>query len=209
MVRECFLANTGIQFYRESFKGIGLDPATLYPFVTPRSEPLKPFSSTVAELRASAHKAEATEATLTDEAQGSPIAASTFESEEDEELADAISPIYDQLKSSPGWWIVEILPLRHHVQDRKYLSSKPKPYWSYVFFSQGAFVFPLYVTHLGVIVPRINWSRPRRVPEPISERKEKILVHRSVKTRMEAEGLEGGKYTPRAKFEHLDFEWVD
>jgi hypothetical protein len=205
MVRECFLANTGIQFYRESFKGIGLDPATLYPFVTPRSEPLRPFSSTVAELRASAHKAEGTEATLTDdEAQGSPIAASTFESEEEEELADAISPIYDQLKLSRGWWIVEILPLRHHFQKDL---PWPKPYWSYVFF-QGPFVFPLYVTHLVVIVLRINWGRPRRVPEPISERKEKILVHRSVKTRMDAEGLEEGKYTPRAKFEHLDFEWV-
>ena len=34
-------------------------------------------------------------------------------------------------------------------------------------------------------------------------------MHRSVKTRMEAEGLEGGKYKPNAKFEHLDFEWED
>ena len=50
---------------------------------------------------------------------------------------------------------------------------------------------------------------PRRVPEPDGELQEKILVHRSVKTRMEAEGLEGGKYTPKAKFEHLNFEWVD
>jgi len=132
MIRECFDAHTGIQFHQESFKGIGIDPATLYPIVTPRSKPLKPFSSTVAELRASAHKAEATEATLTDEAQASPIAASTFESESEEDLADAISPIYDRLKLSPIWWILEILPLRHHVQDRKDLLWKP--YWSYVFF---------------------------------------------------------------------------
>ena len=76
-------------------------------------------------------------------------------------------------------------------------------------FSQGPFVFALYVTHLGVIVLRINLGRPRRVPEPVSEMEKKILVHRSVKTRMEAEGLEEGKYTPKAKFEHLDFEWVD
>ena len=123
MIRECFKANTGIQFYRESFKGIGLDPTTLYPIVTPRPEPLKPFSSTVSELRVSAHKAEATEATLTDEA-------STFQSEEDEELADSISPIYDQLKLSRAWWILEILPMRHHAQDRKDLEWKP--YWSYV-----------------------------------------------------------------------------
>jgi hypothetical protein len=60
-----------------------------------------------------------------------------------------------------------------------------------------------------VIILRINLGGPRRVPEPVTEREGKILVHRSVKTRMEAEGLEGGRYTPRAKFEHLDFEWVD
>ena len=63
-----------------------------------------------------------------------------------------------------------------------------------------------------MIVLRINWGRPRRVPDPVIEslrKDDKIRVHRSVRTRMEAEGLEGGKYTPRAKFEHMDFEWVD
>jgi len=184
MIRECFRVNTGIQFHLDSFKSIGLDPATLYPFfVTQRPKPLEPFPSTVAELRASAHKAEATEATLTDDAQVEAIAASTFQTEEDEELADAISPIYDELKLSRAWWILEILPIRHRVQDRKDMSWKR--YWS------------------------INWGRPREVPEPVGEMDEKIHVHRSVKTRMEAEGMEGGKYTPRAKFEHLDFDWVD
>ena len=145
MIRECFIANTGIQFHRESFKGIGLDPETLDPFVTPRSEPLKPSSSTITELRGSAHKAEATEATLTDEAQASPIAASSFQAEEDEELADAISPVYDQLKLSWAWWILEIIPLRHRVQDRKDMSWKP--YWMYVFFPDG----PLYSRFMSLI----------------------------------------------------------
>ena len=67
----------------------------------------------------------------------------------------------------------------------------------------------LYLPHLGMIVLRWNLGRPRRVPKPVRERNEKILVHRSVKTRMDAEGLEGGRYTPRAKFEQLNFEWVD
>jgi hypothetical protein len=207
MIRECFSAKTGIQFHRESFKGIGLDPDSLYPFVTPRSEPLKPLPSVVAELRESAHKAEATEATLTDEAQASPLAASTFQSEEEEELADAISPIYDQLKLSLGWWILEIIPMRHHVQDRKDLEWKP--YWSYVFFPTVP-SYPRSISLiLGVILLRLNLGRPRRVPEPGGELNKKIHVHRSVKTRMEAEGLEGGRYTPKAKFEDLDFEWVD
>jgi hypothetical protein len=135
MIRECFKARTGIQFHRDSFKSIGLDPDTLDPFVTPRSKPLEPYPSVVAELRASAHKAEATGATLTDEAQASPIAASTFQSEEDEELADAISPIYDELKLARGWWILEILPMRHRVQNRK--DTSWTPYWMYVFFLNG------------------------------------------------------------------------
>ena len=140
MIRECFNANTGIQFLYESFKGIGLDPATLYPVVTPRPDPLNPFSSTVTELRASAHKVEAAEATLTDEAQDSQLAASTFQSEEEEELADSISPIHDQSKLSWGWWINEIIPLHHHMQDREDLSWKT--YWSYVFFFPRSFCIP-------------------------------------------------------------------
>ena len=55
----------------------------------------------------------------------------------------------------------------------------------------------------------MNLGEPRRVPARAGERDKPILVHRSVKTRMEAEGLEGGRYTPRAKFEHLDFKWED
>ena len=55
----------------------------------------------------------------------------------------------------------------------------------------------------------MNFGRPRRIPEPVRARGEKIHVHRSVKIRMDAEGLEGGKYEPKAKFEDFDFEWVD
>ena len=47
------------------------------------------------------------------------------------------------------------------------------------------------------------------MPAPVTDRGEKVLVHRSVRTRMEAEGLPGGKYVPKAKFQHLDYEWVD
>ena len=55
----------------------------------------------------------------------------------------------------------------------------------------------------------MNLGDARNVPKPVTGKGEKVLVHRSVKTRMEAEGLEGGKYLPKAKFEHLDHEWVD
>jgi hypothetical protein len=163
MIRQCFLVNTGIQFHYDSFKDIGLDPNTLSPFVTPRLAALKPSAATVAEVKASAHSAEPTDATLTDEAQASPKAASTFKSEEDEELVDALSPIYDQLKLAKAWWILEILPLRHRAQNRK--DSCRKPYWQYVFFLK--FLPPLCVAHAGVVVlppqdkpwPRSTYSR--------------------------------------------------
>jgi len=40
MIRECFKTGTGIMFDAQGLKEVGLDPATLYPFVTPRPPPL-------------------------------------------------------------------------------------------------------------------------------------------------------------------------
>jgi hypothetical protein len=45
----------------------------------------------------------------------------------------------------------------------------------------------------------------RHVPR---QRKVGVKVHRSVKIRMEADGLEGGKYWPKAKLK-VEPEWVD
>lgn len=57
---------------------------------------------------------------------------------------------------------------------------------------------------------RVNFGRPRKITKPIREG-EKILVHRSVKLRMNAEKSKlGGKaYKPRAKFDPEEIEWVD
>ena len=141
MIRQCFLANTGIQFYRKTFKHIGLDPTTLFPFVTPRPPALETSVPRVAEARAFAHCPDPPHVTLNDQVQASPIAACTFKSEDHEELLDALSPIYDQLKLSKPWWILEILPLRHLVQDRKEFSWKP--YWRYVLFTPNSRPFLL------------------------------------------------------------------
>ena len=126
MIRQCFLVNTGIQFDRELFEDTGLDPTTLFPFVTSRPTALNSSASTVARVRASAYRPEANDVTLGDQV-------CTFGSEENEERSDALSPMYDQLKLSPAWWILEILPLCHHVQDRKECSWKH--FWQYVSFS--------------------------------------------------------------------------
>ena len=39
-----------------------------------------------------------------------------FESEEEEDLFDALSPIYDQLKLAKPWWVLEFLPMKHRMQ---------------------------------------------------------------------------------------------
>lgn len=36
--------------------------------------------------------------------------------EEEEDLADALAPIYDQLRKKKSWWALELLPMRHRVQ---------------------------------------------------------------------------------------------
>ena len=72
-------------------------------------------------------------------------------------------------------------------------------------------VFPkllssLYVTH--ILLFRINFGRARQIPEPVCRKKEKLCVHRSVKTRQDAEGLEGGKFKPKVQFDHLPVDIV-
>jgi len=204
MIRQCFLAKTGIQFYRTTFKHIGLNPTTIFPFVTTRPPALETSASCVAEARASTYCPDPLRATVNDQAQASPIAACTFKAEEHEELLDALSPINDQLEKFKTWWILEFLPLRHIVQDRKELSWKP--YWQYVFFTP----IPALCHSCGRnFLLRVNLGCGRQIPNPVCEMKEKVLVHRSVKARIDAGCLEGGKYNPKAKFEHYEFEWVD
>jgi len=136
MIRECFRGNTGIQFYRETFKDIGLDPVAFSDpskLYAPRPPALTPSVDQVAQVEAAAHAAEPTDGTLTDQVQASPTAATTFQAEEIEELADALSPIYDELKISKTWWILEVLPMRHREQNRRNYTWKH--FWKYVFLS--------------------------------------------------------------------------
>lgn len=136
MIRECFRVDTGIQFYREAFKGVGLDPDTF--LINPRPPALDPTAARVAQAKTAAHAAEPSDGTLVDEAQASPTAATTFVSEEDEEFADAVSPLYDQLKLSKAWWILEVLPVRAHEQNRS--DYKWNHEWRCVFLTDTLFL---------------------------------------------------------------------
>ena len=95
MIRECFKTNTGIRFHAELLKRIGLDPAALHPVVLDRPPPVQPQP----------------EVHLTSVAP--PVPHTT---EEEHEVRDALSPLYDQLALAPYWWVLEFVPIRHRLQ---------------------------------------------------------------------------------------------
>lgn len=131
MIRECFKANTGIMFDTAGLKKIGLDPATLYPFVTPRPPPL-PVANAMVQKTPTVTVVDKL-ATLVErirlrKREAMPISRADLQvnvgTEEEEELKDALSPAYDQLKLKKVWWALEIMPLnlRYQRGDNKWVS---------------------------------------------------------------------------------------
>lgn len=130
MIRECFKCNTGIMFLSEKLREVGLEPKTLYPTVARRPARLaghgevveKPFTSALDRflLRVKSVKSRVHRSESDDQSRNSGTDEKNEikgELEEVQELLDAISPAYDQLKISPAWWILEILP--YTVKNRK------------------------------------------------------------------------------------------
>ncbi|CCL98902.1 uncharacterized protein FIBRA_00909 [Fibroporia radiculosa] len=101
MIRQCFLTKTGIRFHSDLLHTVGLDPASLFPYVKQRPPAIYSLPS---------HPREATAATLVD--------ASLPGNEEEEDYKDALRPIYDQLTLARYWWLLEIVPLEHRRQSK-------------------------------------------------------------------------------------------
>jgi hypothetical protein len=118
MIRECFRANTGILFYSESLKSVGLNPDTLLDLHPPASAP---SFSQGAQVGAQAHAHESSDRTLVDL------------TEESEELEDVRTPIHDQLKIAKAWWILEVIPMRIREQILRNDHYLWKHFWKYVF----------------------------------------------------------------------------
>ena len=109
MIRQCFILNTGILFHKNQFKSIGLDPDTLYPHVLPRPPSLKHTPDSLAHrFNPPINYAKNYEKTI--------VGDEPFVNEEVEDMLDALAPIYDQLKLSKGWWVLECLPNRQRYQ---------------------------------------------------------------------------------------------
>ncbi|KAF8996537.1 hypothetical protein BDQ17DRAFT_1429684 [Cyathus striatus] len=106
MIRECFKTKSGIIFETNGLRRLGLDPSCLYPDVLPRSpalpsggitQPIPPKEQSKAEIAAAAE-------------------AEMQETEEQLDLKDSMSPVYDQLSLHWFWWILELLPMWHRWQ---------------------------------------------------------------------------------------------
>jgi len=172
MVRECFRTTSGIMFTSDGLHDIGLDPATLYPEV---QKPCPKRHSAVNHIIQSPSKYP--------KAYVKPVH-EPHKPEEDHELLDALSPIYDPLDLEQGrlWWILEKLPIMHEVQIDDKLEVRR---WRNN--GQG----------------RIIWGQTDW----------KVKVHRSVWTRMQALHEDGTKYQPKASFKTAlllgNFDWVD
>ena len=118
MIYECFRANTGIQFYSKGLKRLGLNPDALLDLCS------TPSSAPVAQAEVVAHHAaEPSDKTLVDP------------TEESQEFEDARSPVFDKLKITKAWWIVEYLPVRFREQHLRENHYRWKHFWTYVFVS--------------------------------------------------------------------------
>ncbi|KAK7045885.1 hypothetical protein VNI00_007316 [Paramarasmius palmivorus] len=184
MIRECFKTNTGIMFHTDLLKEFGMNPDALYPEVLPRPPALPivrgkhhiqhiPSKSVLARLTQNQQEIHLPNFS------GSESTLERPRTEEELELADALSPIYDQLSLKWFWWLLEFWPIKVRYQ-------KSDNSWA---------------NYLGW-----NLGRGRIVPK---QRKQGVKVHRSVKMRLEAEYPDGSKYVPKATFDHKYVTWVD
>ncbi|KAJ7202267.1 hypothetical protein GGX14DRAFT_654041 [Mycena pura] len=99
--------------------------------------------------------------------------------EEELDREDALCPVYDQLRLAWFWWILEFLPLKQRYQ-------RGDNEW---------------MTYLGP-----NLGKGRFIQK---QRTNGVKVHRTVRTRLEALTMNGGKYIPKAAFDLERTIWVD
>ncbi|KAH7886401.1 hypothetical protein F5I97DRAFT_1267285 [Phlebopus sp. FC_14] len=180
MIRECFKTNSGILFHRSKFKKIGIDPATLYPYVQERPPAIYQAPAQIPEPGSPGSTKPLVVAVVkNDPTVVTNSAEWAFASEEEEDWTDALSPIYDQLKIAPYWWILEVIP-----QKIRYQRDEDDSWTKEI---------------------TVNMGRGRHIPmqEIVG-----VKFHRSVKIRMEADALKGGKYVPKATLK-VEPQWVD
>jgi hypothetical protein len=177
MVRQAFATETGIMFSARGLRklGLDLDPVTYHPLLTrppalemPSDTYLQPIPKPE-KLTLEQHEAKV-KADMQAEAEMSEL---------EIDLKDSMSPVYDQLKLAPFWWMLEFLPAKHRYQR-----------------ADGT-----WAAWLG-----FNLGRGRHIPKQ-SERG--VKVHRTVKYRLETTYENGSSYYPNANLNLDKVTWVD
>ena len=132
MIRQCFLAKTGIRFHSDLLPALGIQPSALWPEVLKRPPALvnadissiPSDSLTAVPAPDPSHSRMSTAGTLVNYADVPPPGSGSGAlTEEQEDLLDIRCEVYDQLKLALYWWVLEIIPLRHKVQQED-------SYWS-------------------------------------------------------------------------------
>lgn len=166
-------------FDSEGLRKIGLNPDALYPKVLPRPPPLAIDSESFIQSIPAKAKIDKKPCPSQNRATEDSIIIPVRKTEEEMELADALSPIYDQLSLKWFWWVLELLPMKHrHQRSDTSWASLYKP----------------------------NWGDARVIPG--WQKQHGVKVHRSVDMRRKAKYQDGSKYKPKAELPE-DPIWVD
>lgn len=170
-------------FKAGALREVGLDPATLYPHVLPRPKALS-------LKEANPSRVGYVNGTISVVEPDIPL------NEEEEDLADALSPINDQLSLSPIWWLLELLPMRQKC-------LRKDGTWGTKIKSASHRIYALVLTYCC----RANLANGRLLPQDGNP----VLAHRSVKIRVEhPKVFMKGPYVPRAgPWDKVEPVWVD
>lgn len=196
MIRECFKTKTGILFRKDSFKNVGMDHNSLWPNVEKRPEPVMSFSRGKPK-----EKRRVINGALEDN--------TDFVSEEEEDLADALSPKNDMLclKNSLWWWVLEFIP--HHIRCP---AKDDEDSWTRKFSYVQLFLFKYQAASTDCyprLYYRINRKRGRLIPQ---QKAQGVKIHRTVELRIDSKHKEshGKLYKPRAGLrDDVAPTWID
>ncbi|KDQ32069.1 hypothetical protein PLEOSDRAFT_1111081 [Pleurotus ostreatus PC15] len=131
MIRECFKTNTGIMFDCEGLQALGLDPGALFPEVLPRPPMATGFGTLRIQDIPKSISGPPDDTQLPNFADAGDFSA-LYKSEEDHDLLDLLSPVYDQLSLAPYWWVLEVWPVKQRYQ------KSDNSWASYLGFNMGA-----------------------------------------------------------------------
>jgi hypothetical protein len=115
MIRECFKTESGILFDAAALRDIGLDPSTLSPSFK-RPPALVAGDAMIQDIPRPPSWISRLLSPPPASDDDSDTIVPPMGTEEEEDLKDILSPIYDGLNMLPAYWILEYLPMKIRYQ---------------------------------------------------------------------------------------------